>query len=460
MLKNYDYSQSLYISIEELTGIEEQLPSKEIIPIHKMTDYIKRVYINSLVSFDKRKKPYPEITDPELRFIDELMDDIVINTLIAPESYSPAHRLIHPFQYVRMEILKILKYPEISYRKFCSNEYFGKERKQNRRFAGLLLSSDEMPDHTQLSKFRSGLSFSQIVNLLVYILHFFYKSKCLEKTVVYGMDSTELAVETNYPLCTAKVKDKKVRIYTDLDCDCGKRRNKRDKSSYFIGYRLHTLTAINPSTGHSFPLISIVSAANHHDSLFLKALIKLGQAIGIDMKLLTADSAYHDSDGSVLSETGVYVVTPPSKDVKLVENVLKSPIRVNCNDFCEIPMKHMGIFEKGHEFICNANSGECIFESTCPKTRIIPFDAGHFQPIASFQSGHKEAVKLRKNCERAFNLLKKREGLEQVRVRSQHGVVIRAAFTTMVTLLIEMADTRRKAKKDKVKHEEVFAATG
>jgi hypothetical protein len=57
-------------------------------------------------------------------------------------------------------------------------------------------------------------------------------------------------------------------------------------------------------------------------------------------------------------------------------------------------------------------------------------------------------------------LLKKREGLEQVRVRSQHGVVVRAAFTTMVTLLIEMADTRRKAKKDKVKHEEVFAATG
>jgi hypothetical protein len=81
VLKNYDYSQSLDISIEELTGIEEQLPSKGIIPIHKMTDYIKRVYINNLVSFDRRKKPYPEITDPELRFIDELMDDIVINSL-------------------------------------------------------------------------------------------------------------------------------------------------------------------------------------------------------------------------------------------------------------------------------------------------------------------------------------------------------------------------------------------
>ena len=460
VLENYDYSQAIDISIEELTGIEEQLPSKGIIPIHKMADYIEKAYINNLVSFDKRKKPYPEISDTELRFIDELIDDLVINSLIAPDNYSPAHRDIHPFQYVRMELLKISKYPEISYRKFCSSEYFGKERKQNRRFVRLPLSSDEMPDHTQLSKFRSGLDFTKVVNLLVYIIHFFYKSQHREKAVVHGIDSTELTAETNYPLCTEKVKGKKVRIYTDLDCDCGKRRNKRDKSSYVIGYRLHTLTVINPFTGHSFPLVSIVSAANHHDSLFLKPLIKLGQAMGIDMKLVTADSAYHDKDGSVLSETGVYVVAPPSKDVNLPANVLESPCRVNCTDLCEIPMKHIGICAEGHEFICNANPGECIFESTCPKSRIIPFDAGHFQPIVSFQTGHKKALAIRKNCERAFNLLKKREGLEQVRVRSQHGVVVRAAFTTMVTLLIEMADMRRKAKKGNAGAEEVFAATG
>jgi len=460
VLENYDYPQPIDISIEELTGIEEQLPSKGIIPIHKMTDYIEKAYINNLVSFDERKKPYSEISDPELRFIDELIDNLVINSLVAPDNYSPAHRDIHPFQYVKMELLKILKYPEFSYRKFCSDECFGKERKRNRRFVRLPLSSDEIPDHTQLSKFRSSLKFTQVVNLLVYIIHLFYKSQCLEKTVIHSIDSTELAVETNYPLCTEKVNGKKVRIYIDPDCDCGKRRNKRDKSSFFIGYRLHTLTAINPSTGHSFPLVSIVSAANHHDSLFLKPLIQLGQAMGIDMKLLTADSAYHDKDGSVLSEIGVYVVTPPSEEVKLPENVVESPVRVKCTDLCETPMTHLGICANGHEFKCNANPGECIFESTCPKSRIIPFDGGHFQPIASFQSGHKKTVAIRKNCERAFNLLKKREGLEQVRVRSQHGVVVRAAFTTMVTLLIEMADTRRKAKKGNAEAEEVFAATG
>jgi len=35
----------------------------------------------------------------------------------------------------RMELLKIIKYPEISYKKFFSAEYFGRERKQNRRVA-------------------------------------------------------------------------------------------------------------------------------------------------------------------------------------------------------------------------------------------------------------------------------------------------------------------------------------
>lgn len=288
----------------------------------------------------------------------------------------------------------------------------------------------------------------------------FYKSGCLENTVIHGVDSSELPSEINYPLCTIEVKGKKIRIYSDLDCDCGKRRNKRDKSFYVIGYRLHTLTAINPKTGHSFPLISIVGAANHHDSLFLKPLIKLSQALGIDIKLITADQAYHDSDGSVLNETGVYVVAPASEKAKLPDNVLESPLRVSCNDSCEIPMNFLGALPEGHEFGCAATPGECIFESACPKSRIVDFDSGYFQPMPIFRSGSQEAIKIRKNCERPFNLMKKREGLEQTRVRSQHGVVVRSALTTIVTLLIEMTGTRHKPKKKDYGQKELFAATG
>ena len=252
-----------------------------------------------------------------------------------------------------------------------------------------------MVDHTELSHFKTGLHFKQVMNVFVYILHYFYKSGCLENTVIHGVDSTELPAEVNYPLCTVKIKNQKIRIYSDLDCDCGKRRSKRDKSHYVIGYRLHTLTAINPSTGHSFPLVPVVAAANHHDSLFLKPLIKLAQALGIDMKLITADQAYHDKDGAVLDETGVYIVALPSENVDIPDNVMESPIRVTCHDSCDIPMIALGSTKEGHEFGCNANPGECILDSTCSKSRIIAFDKGHFQPMPSFYNASQQAMDMR-----------------------------------------------------------------
>lgn len=460
VMADYDFTQTLNIPIEELTGIEDQIPSKGIRTLKEMADYIKNFHSGKLFILDNKRRPFPEIVDIELKFIDNLLDNKIINSLLAPEGYTASHRDIHPYQLFRMEILKVIKYPEISYRKFCTQEYFGRERQQNRRFVRLPLNTKKTIHHTELCHFRTGLSFSQLMNILIYILHYLYKSGCLESSVVHGIDSTELPSEINYPLCTINVKGKKVRIYSDPDCDCGKRRNKRDKSQYIIGYRMHTLTAINPSTGHSFPLVSLVGAANHHDSLFLTPLINLAKAMGIDVKLLTADQAYHDSDGSVLKNTGVYVVAPPSEQAVLPDNVVKFPVRITCNDFCEIPMSILGCSQKGHEFGCSAQPGECIFEPNCPKSRTIPFDNGYFQPMPVLNELSQRAIKIRKNCERPFNLMKKREGLEHTRVRSQHGVIARSTFTTIATLLIEMAATRHKPKKKDDGQKELFAATG
>ena len=109
-------------------------------------------------------------------------------------------------------------------------------------------------------------------------------------------------------------------------------------------------------------------------------------------------------------------------------------------------MKYNGIEEQGHEFKCDAKSGQCPRCELCPKFRHIPFDNGYFQRIVYGSDAVSKALDLRKNGERPFNLLKKREGLEQVRVRSQHGVVARTTFTTMATLLLELAGTRRTKK--------------
>ncbi len=117
----------------------------------------------------------------------------------------------------------------------------GLAQKQNRVFIGLSLSKKDMIDHTQLSKFRNSLSFVQQVNLLVYILHHFNKSGLLGDNILHGIDSTELVSDCKLPLATLDIKGKKIRIYKDIDCDCGRRRNKRDKSVYFR----QTTTATN-----------------------------------------------------------------------------------------------------------------------------------------------------------------------------------------------------------------------
>lgn len=80
-----------------------------------------------------------------------------------------------------------------------------------------------------------------MVNLLVYILHHFHQSGLLDDCILHGVDSTEMVNYCKVPLASIEVKGKK-RIYNDIDSDCGKHRNKRDKSPYVVAYRLHTLT--------------------------------------------------------------------------------------------------------------------------------------------------------------------------------------------------------------------------
>jgi hypothetical protein len=80
----------------------------------------------------------------------------------------------------------------------------------------------------------------------------------------------------------------------------------------------------------------------------------------------------------VLNETGVYVVALAFEKAKLPDNVLDSPLRVMCNDYCEISMKILEATPECHEFGCDATAGECMFESTCPKSRMVNFDNCHF----------------------------------------------------------------------------------
>ena len=447
VISEYDLKQAVNAPVEELLAIETQTSAKGIINLDEMARFIDIADNNIIKKLSSYNRSSIYIDDEELQFIDKLLDDRLINRLLSYDGYTPTMRGIFLNNLLRAELLKAIKYPEISYRKFCTKEYLGLDRKQNRVFVGLPLHKKTMIDHTQLCRFRSGLSFTQQVNLMVYILHHFKQSNLLGDCHLHGIDSTELANYCKFPLASIKIKGKKIRIYNDIDCDCGARRNKRDKSKYVIGYRLHTLTAIDAKTGHSFPLASILAPANHHDSHFLPYLINLAQAMGIDIKLVTADEAYNDKDNSLYKETGVIVTTPPSSKALLPENVDRNNGTVFCNDSCTIAMRHVGFEHQIHEYKCGAESGECQHFSTCTQYRNVQMDSGLFQQIPYETGQIKQAHDIRKNCERPFNLLKNQTGLEIIRVRSQHATMARCTLSSIAVLLIKMSGMRKKKPK-------------
>jgi hypothetical protein len=451
----YDFKQVVDAPKEELLGIEGQLP-KGIIKLDGMARFIDMINENRIIKFSNYKRSPIYIKDAELSFVDGMIDDAIINRILSYDGYRPSMRELFPTNLFRAELLKAIKYPEISYRKFCTEEYLGQDRKQNRVFIGLPLHKKTTIDHTQLSKFRSSLSFTQQINLLVYVLHHFYQSGLLGGCVLHGVDSTELANDCRIPLASVTIKGKKIRIYNDIDCDCGKRRNKRDKSLFVVGYRLHTLTAIDAQTGQSFPLVSLLAPANHHDSHFLPFLVQLAQAMGIDVKLVTADEAYHDKDGSLYRKTGAMVTTPPSAKVNLPENVNGNGA-VFCHDECSVPMQHVGHEGQKHEYNCSASPGECSNLHSCSQHRFLPMDRGLFQRIPFATKSIKQALDIRKNCERPFNLLKNQTGLETVRVRSHATTMARCTLSSIAVLLIKMAGMRKKKKTNKRQQQHIFA---
>ena len=181
-----------------------------------------------------------------------------------------------------------------------------------------------------------------------------------------------------------KFNGEEIRIYHDIDADCGSRRTKRDKANFVVGYRLHTLTVIDPATKKAYPLLSLVAAANHHDSNFLEMLIDLGKAIGLKLNIVIGDQAYGKKDESeyIQKKHNVIILNQPKETKNLPEHVDQKTYQVYLNDLCETPMQWCGKDEElGHEFHCAAETGQCPFSATCIKFRHIPVDNGVFGQV-------------------------------------------------------------------------------
>ena len=449
VVATYDCAQAPRFTLSELTNTPGPLPG--IIALTEMGPYLEET-TRSLLSFPLNRWQR-HFDDPELRQIDSLLDDRVLNRLLAPEGFTASMREIFPSHCFRAELLKALRYPEFSYRKFCKEVINRLANKRERAFVHLPLHRHKDMDHTELSHFRSGLSVVQMINVMVYMVHLLVNSgKIAHPCQVCGIDSSDLAVVSRpQPLATIKLpNNKKVRIYAELDADCGKRRKKRDKSEYFVGYRIHTLVAIDATTGANYPLLNLVAPANHHDKLFLPQVLAFAHAMGLRMEIVTADEGYLDpqQNEQMHQEYGVRVITPASRKVGLPEHVDAKTAAVYLNGSCETPMVYLGRTAIGHEFGCNAE--ECFHAPLCPQRREIPLDSGRFGQIPDQIEGVDKAREIRKHMERWYNLAKHREGLEPLRVKSQHSAMAAVTFAQVATLLLEIVGTRKIQKQEKL----------
>jgi hypothetical protein len=431
------------LSIEEQLGLGP-LP-KGIMSLDQMARFIEdheRVLFSLPQAWRKQ-----HIKDPLLQFIDQLLDDSLLDRLLAPSGMTPSMRTWMPSRLLRIELLRTVRFPEWSVRKFC--DYIESlARKEERAFCHLPLNRKEMCDHSLLSTFRTGLDLERRVNLLVYVLHHFFASGRLGTNVIHLLDSTDVAERINSrPLFKLEFPDGTfVRFYGDLHADCGKRRQKRDKSEMFVGYRVHTLCVADVQSGMAFPLLSVAVAANHHDSQLLEPLLSLAQAIGLELKVLGADEAYADAakQAKLRQEHDILLVTPPKAKAEVQPNVEQQSGAVFCHGGCEQPMRWLGFDNEdgGHVFCCDAENGACSMASSCPKERIIPIDTGLFGPIPRCIGEAQEVIELRKVTERPFNLLKHMDGMEPCRMKTHKTIAAQLVFSQITGLFKVMAQLR------------------
>jgi hypothetical protein len=65
----------------------------------------------------------------------------------------------------------------------------------------------------------------------VYILYHLRENGIFDNDFLHRVESSELPVDRQQLLATLTIKGKKIRIYDDIDCDCGVRRKKWKKAS-------------------------------------------------------------------------------------------------------------------------------------------------------------------------------------------------------------------------------------
>ena len=92
MVVSYDFNKEIKTDKSELLGIELQKITSGMMNIDEMTQFIEKHENDVLFKFNTVKRHSSYFKDKELSFIHELLDDAIINRLLAYDGYTPSMR--------------------------------------------------------------------------------------------------------------------------------------------------------------------------------------------------------------------------------------------------------------------------------------------------------------------------------------------------------------------------------
>ena len=96
VLANYDFKKEVKMDKAELLGIELQRLTSGMMNIDEMARFIEKHENDVLFKFNAVQRHPSYFKDKELSFIDELLDDTIINRLLAYDGYTPSMRDFFP----------------------------------------------------------------------------------------------------------------------------------------------------------------------------------------------------------------------------------------------------------------------------------------------------------------------------------------------------------------------------
>ena len=102
VVDNYDFQQDVTAPENELLGFEEQVVSPGIMDLNRMAKFIKSHYIGQMAKIKEFPDKSRFIKDEELKLIDELLDNGIINKILSYEGYSPSMREFAPSLFLRV----------------------------------------------------------------------------------------------------------------------------------------------------------------------------------------------------------------------------------------------------------------------------------------------------------------------------------------------------------------------